>query len=522
MNRSQVTPSQLRLTYVLGLFILALLFTADLVKTRAKILNDVEVGLVNGTYVLAKMIGYEPVVSSEPVLEFLGNIRLEPLTQITVMDTAFNVIAEFSENNSPRHIRLSESELIALIADHNAHTPKVFTSADGNEWVLKLNHLQDKPYYVLMASSRTFALETFYQRFAIYAFLMVLTAVVGYLLLSIQLRLLRSETRFRTMIDDIADIPIQGFAPDGTVVYWNKASAEMYGYTEKEMIGRPIQDIMSLDENRQNLNLILDTLVRTKESTEPIHWSLTNKDGALVEAVTYFTLLTDAAGKHEIFCIDVNVSELVQAQRRIQDLLDEKEMILKEVHHRIKNNMNTIAGMLWLQADTMKDKSAAQALLDAQGRIMNMMVLYNKLFRSAQFTTLSVREFIEDMITHIRTSQDPSERIEVTMTIEDAEIDSKKLQTIGMIVNELMSNVYKYAFPLGAEGHVLVSMTFDEPGMLRLEIHDSGKGLPDEVLDGSIEDGFGMMLIRMLSEQLEATMEMGNDKGARFLFRIPI
>jgi two-component sensor histidine kinase len=135
---------------------------------------------------------------------------------------------------------------------------------------------------------------------------------------------------------------------------------------------------------------------------------------------------------------------------------------------------------------------------------------------------LSVKEFIEDMITHIRTSQDPSERIDVTMTIEDAEIDSKTLQTIGMIVNELMSNVYKYAFPLGAEGRVLVSMTFPESGILRLEIHDTGKGIPDDVLDGSVEDGFGMMLIRMLSEQLGAEMDMSNDSGARFLFRIPI
>jgi two-component sensor histidine kinase len=197
-------------------------------------------------------------------------------------------------------------------------------------------------------------------------------------------------------------------------------------------------------------------------------------------------------------------------------------MILKEVHHRVKNNMNTIAGMLWLQADTLKDKTASQALLDAQGRIMNMMVLYNKLFRSAQFTTLSVKDFIEDMITHIRTSQDPSERIEVAMSIEDAEIDSKKLQTIGMIVNELMSNVYKYAFPLGAEGRVSVSITYPEPGILLLELQDSGKGLPDDVLNGSKEDGFGMMLIRMLSEQLEATYEMRNQNGARFSFRIPI
>lgn len=135
MNRSQVTPSQLRLTYALGLFILLFLFTADLVKTHAKILSD------------------EAVVSGETVNAFLENIRLEPLTQITVMDTTFTVIAEFSEDNSPRHIRFSQSELIALIADHNAHAAKVFTSDDGNDWVLKLNHLQDKPFYVLMASS---------------------------------------------------------------------------------------------------------------------------------------------------------------------------------------------------------------------------------------------------------------------------------------------------------------------------------------------------------------------------------
>jgi two-component sensor histidine kinase len=218
----------------------------------------------------------------------------------------------------------------------------------------------------------------------------------------------------------------------------------------------------------------------------------------------------------------VNVGALVAAQKKIQDLLDEKETILKEVHHRVKNNMNTIAGMLWLQADTMKDKTAAQALLDAQGRIMNMMVLYNKLFRSSQFATLSAKEFIEDMILHIRSTQDPAERIQVALSIQDAQIDSKKLQTIGMIVNELMTNVYKYAFPLGAEGHASVSMSYPEEGIMLLEVRDSGRGLPESILTHSDDDGFGMMLIRMLTEQLEATYEIRNENGARFSFRIPI
>jgi two-component sensor histidine kinase len=108
------------------------------------------------------------------------------------------------------------------------------------------------------------------------------------------------------------------------------------------------------------------------------------------------------------------------------------------------------------------------------------------------------------------------------MNIVDAQIDSKKLQTIGMMVNELMSNVYKYAFPLGAEGQVSISMTFPQSDLLLLELRDTGKGLPESILNDSSDDGFGMMLIRMLIEQLGATSEIRNDHGACFSFRIPI
>lgn len=522
MNRTVVTPKQLRLVYGTGIVILFILLTADLVRTRQLLLNDIENGLENAAYVLARMLGDKPEVTERDLIEILDNVNLDPNTQITVMDTTFKVMLEFPPEMNNRRIRLSETELRTLSSVYPEHPVKLVIHPDGSQWLVKISHPEDGRYYVMMAGSRSIGLSTFYQRLGIYLFLMVLVSGVAYLLLSIQLRLLRSETRFRSMIDDFAEIPIQGFSPDGKVVYWNKASTEMYGHSAKEMIGRPIDDIIDTEENRRSLKQILDTLFRTKQQTDPIRWTLTNKNGELVEAVTYFTLLTDAAGDHEIFCIDVNVGPLVEAQKKIQDLLDEKEMILKEVHHRVKNNMNTIAGMLWLQADTLKDKTAAQALLDAQGRIMNMMVLYNKLFRSAQFTTLSAKEFIEDMILHIRTTQDPAERIQVTLSIEDAQIDSKKLQTIGMIINELMTNVYKYAFPLGAEGSASVTMGYAEQGVLFLEVRDTGRGLPESILTHTDDDGFGMMLIRMLAEQLEATYEIRNDNGARFSFRIPI
>lgn len=522
MNRTVVTPKQLRLVYGTGILILFLLFAADLVRTRQALLIGIEHGLENAAYVLARLLSDEPQVTERNLIEILDNVNLDPHTQITVMDTTFKVIVEHPAGSGDNHIRLTESELKEMVSVHPAHPAKLMRHSDGSTWLVKINHIEDGRYYVMMAGSQTEGLSTFYQRLGIYLFLLILISGVAYLLLSIQLRLLRSETRFRSMIDDFTDIPIQGFSPDGTVVYWNKASAKEYGYTEEEMIGSSIHEIMHSEANKAELSRILHTLVTTKHATEPIRWTLTNKDGHPVEAVTYFTLLTDSSGNHEIFCIDVNVGALVDAQQRIQDLLNEKEMILKEVHHRIKNNMNTISGMLWLQADTLKDKAAAQALLDAQGRIMNMMILYNKLFRSAHFTSLSVKEFIEDMITHIRVTQDPSERIELHLDIEDAQIDSKKLQTVGMMVNELMTNVYKYAFPLGAEGHVWVSIRFPEPGLLHLEVKDSGKGLPESILNHTDDDGFGMMLIRMLCEQLGATYEIRNDNGASFSFRIPI
>lgn len=524
MKRSPVTPKQLWTAFWLLLSLLAILFIADLNFTRNELIDEAQNRLDNGTYLLARALSNEPVIDEATVTDILEHIRLGPFVRISILDTSFNVITTYPEHSETGPLGLSTDQLRTLGTGDHPHSTHVLTNEQGHRWMLKFHHIENTPYIVLMAGSKTKSLTPFVNRIWIYGFLWLLAMGISYLSLRIQLKLLRSESRFRSMIDNFEDIPIQGFTPDGNVVYWNKASTEMYGFTEEEMIGKSIFEIMGSDTNRDTLESILksNTTPAAAGSIPPVRWTLTNKFKHPVEAVTYFTLHTDSDGVKEVFCLDVNVSELVKAQQQIQDLLNEKDMILKEVHHRVKNNMNTIAGMLWLQSDTMKDKAAAQALLDAQGRIMNMMVLYNKLFRSAQFTTLSLKEFIEDMMAHIRTSQDPTERIAVNLTVDDFQIDSKKLQTIGMMVNELMSNVHKYAFPLGVEGSVDVSLTLPEPGFLRLLVKDSGVGLPESILNQTYEDGFGMMLIRMLAEQSGAEWTMANDNGARFEFRIPI
>lgn len=522
MKRSPVTPKQLWTAFWLLLSLLAILFIADLNHTRSELIDEAQTRLDNGSYLLSRALSNEPVIDEATVVDILNHIRLGPFVQISILDTSFNIITTYPKTSELGTLSLTPEQLRRMGTSNHPHSTHLTTNEHGHRWMVKFHHIQDRPYIVLMAGSRSEALTPFMTRIWIYAFLWLMAFGISYLSLSIQLRLLRSETRFRSMIDNFEDIPIQGFTPDGIVVYWNKASTAMYGYTDEEMIGRQIQEIMQSPQNIEDLEKVARELTQRDGHIEPIRWTLQNKDHKPVEAVTYFTMLTDSDGVKEIFCLDVNVGPLVEAQNRIQDLLNEKEMILKEVHHRIKNNMNTIAGMLWLQSDTLKDKAAAQALLDAQGRIMNMMVLYNKLFRTANFTTLSVKEFIEDMVTHIRVTQDPSERIQLHLDIEDAQIDSKKLQTVGMMVNELMTNVYKYAFPLGAEGVASVSIRYPEPGLLHLEVKDSGKGLPESILNHTEDDGFGMMLIRMLAEQMGATYEMRNDKGASFSFRIPI
>ncbi len=210
-------------------------------------------------------------------------------------------------------------------------------------------------------------------------------------------------------------------------------------------------------------------------------------------------------------CFVLNNTEQRLAEARIQALLAEKEIILKEVHHRIKNNMGTISSLLSLQAGSILDPSSAAVLRDAGDRIQSMSLLYDQLSRSEGFTELPVKDYLPALVDAVIGNFPNSPLVKVEKTMDDFILDAQRLQPIGIIINELLTNAMKYAFKGRDHGMIAVTAT-NRGGHVAITVQDDGVGIPGPaILDSST--GFGLQLVQALSQQLRGTLRIEQGKG---------
>jgi DNA-binding response OmpR family regulator len=213
--------------------------------------------------------------------------------------------------------------------------------------------------------------------------------------------------------------------------------------------------------------------------------------------------------------LDLRIRTLRESEERIQDLLAEKELLLHEVHHRMKNNMHTIVGFLELQADAVRDPAAAAALMDARSRVLSMGILYDKLYRSKSVGELSIREFLPQLIDDIVDQFPNRNSVKVEKNIDDFVLDAQMLTTIGMIVAELVTNAMKHAFS-GREGGSIRASASSKGGRATISLEDDGIGVPASI-DCMNSEGFGLRLVANLTQQAGGTLFVERNNGTKFI-----
>lgn len=210
-------------------------------------------------------------------------------------------------------------------------------------------------------------------------------------------------------------------------------------------------------------------------------------------------------------CFILNNTEQKEAERKISALLDEKELILKEVHHRIKNNMNTMMSLLSLQAASATDPYARGALEDAGKRMQAMALLYEELYLSPDFGRTEIGGYLSTLVDQIIANFPNSRMVSVTKHFADVVLDARQLQPLGIIINELLTNTMKYAFAGRSHGQITMSITRSE-GSIVVRVKDDGIGLP-EAFSLERSTGFGLQLVQGLMQQLRGTMRIDRDGG---------
>ncbi|MDC7226728.1 MAG: PAS domain S-box protein [Spirochaetales bacterium] len=216
----------------------------------------------------------------------------------------------------------------------------------------------------------------------------------------------------------------------------------------------------------------------------------------------------------------LDVTERKKAETELLNQLTEKETLLKEVHHRIKNNFASVVSLLSLQLESVETEDAREVIKDAIGRVNSMKVLYQKLLMVDDYENTSVEHYLGDLVDEIVAAFSEKTKIRIKKDLCDCRLNTRQLFKIGIIVNELITNVMKYSFEGKNGGSVEVIFRL-EAGFAVLTVQDDGCGLPDD-FDLQAEKGLGLFLIRILTNELKGTFSMESSGGLISTLRFPV
>ena len=215
----------------------------------------------------------------------------------------------------------------------------------------------------------------------------------------------------------------------------------------------------------------------------------------------------------------IEITERKRAEDKIKILLEDKERLLEEVHHRIKNVLYSIKSLLSLQASTESGTDGRATLLEAANRVQSMMMLYDKLQKSSDYLSVSARSYLSSLAEAIVASFSGIVPVTLEKTIEDCLLSAEKCQPLGLILNELLTNVMRHAFVGMASGKVVVTFRADE-GRGVLVVQDDGLGLPDSI-DFENSPSLGLKLVRVLTRQLAGTVRAERGNGTKVTLEFP-
>jgi PAS domain S-box-containing protein len=328
----------------------------------------------------------------------------------------------------------------------------------------------------------------------------------------------QTQVRLVAMLDATPGFVGFADAKDTRIRYINPSGRKMVGvHAQEDVTQLKIADVHPEWTNKMFRDEILPTAIRDGMWTGEC--AFLNRDGHEIPVVMALLAHKSPSGEVERFStISMDITKRKQAEDVIRASLREKELLLKEIHHRVKNNLQIIASLLTLQAQSVRDPVALEVLQDSQNRIRAMSLIHAKLYESSDLVRVDFGAFARDLGTILLRAYAPNpSAIHLRVSAGQADLDVDTLVPCSLIVNELLANAIKHAFPSGASGTVTIALTHQD-GAYTLRVADDGIGFPD-ALDFRHTKSLGLRLVNMLVEQLDGTIELLNKGGAEFTIR---
>lgn len=324
----------------------------------------------------------------------------------------------------------------------------------------------------------------------------------------------RELERARDHFADIArtsDDAIIGLTPALTVETWNAGATKLFGYQPEEIIGKPVTMLahpLSIEELRRTLGLIT-------EGEQVAHYEMVHlrKDGSTFNAMVTMTPIRSRDGKVTgLSKVLRDITDRTMFENQLKASLKEKEVLLREIHHRVKNNLQVISSLLNLQVSTEASPATRRGLMESQSRIQSMALVHQLLYESRDFGHIDFTEYLRTLsIRLLGTYNVGPKRIDVRVDGEPFLLEIDRAISCGLIVNELVANAIEHAFPDDRSGHINIKVERDGARVI-LTVRDDGIGIPPQFTLDRVQS-FGLQIARTLTMQLEGTIDVRREAG---------
>jgi PAS domain S-box-containing protein len=328
-----------------------------------------------------------------------------------------------------------------------------------------------------------------------------------------ELALRESEEQFRVLAETspAAIILFQG----EEIIYVNPSAERLTGYTEEEFLRMRYGEWIH-DDFR---NLVREWgQMRPQDLHAPAEYELRYVTKSGEERWALFSAgRIDYKGRPAGIATIFDITGRKRAEEQVRDSLREKEILLHEIHHRVKNNLQIVSTLLDLQSDYIEDEQSRRYFRESQDRINSMALVHEALYRSRDLARIDFAVYLEGLTDHLFKSYvvDPK-NICLKCAISEVSLGIDEAIPCGLIVNELVSNALKHAFPQGGRGEIRVTCHGDADGLIHLTVSDDGAGMPAD-LDFMATRTLGLQLVTMLVRQLRGEMRVERDGGTSFI-----
>jgi PAS domain S-box-containing protein len=324
----------------------------------------------------------------------------------------------------------------------------------------------------------------------------------------------KSEEKYRTLYEDN---PSMYFTVDteGRILSVNRFGLEQLGYTAEEIIGKSVLNIFHKDDKQAVLKQLTGCL---KNPGKTYYWEFRKirKDGSVLWVREAARSVRETDGSTVILIVCEDITERKRAEEQIKESLKEKEVLLKEIQHRVKNNLQVILSLLDLQTEYFTDKKAIDVFKETHNRVRSMALIHEQLYQSKCLAKVDFAEYIRNLGTYLFQSYGvKSGTISLRVEVDDVFLDVDTAITCGLIVNELISNSLKYAFKGKKRGEIGIGLHSDNENAFTLTVKDDGVGFPKH-LDFRKTESLGLQLVNALTNQLGGTIRLNRKGGTEF------